>query len=125
MSLPSDLKHLYAQWLEEFTAVLNPRQDQLASTYDKARRNLLDAESVIYYPQDLKKIKGIGDTIMRRLEKRLQQHCSELGVPVPVRPTASELQRGLKRTTTALRSKSAEGTTENVNQSGPAKKEAT
>lgn len=122
MSLPSDLKHLYAQWLEEFTAVLNPRQDQLASTYDKARRNLLDAESVIYYPQDLKKIKGIGDTIMRRLEKRLQQHCSELGVPVPVRPTASELQRGLKRTTTALRSNSAEGTTENVNQSGPAKK---
>lgn len=122
MSLPPDLKELYAQWLGEFINVLNPRQDQLASTYEKARRNLLDTESVIYYPQDLKKIKGIGDTIMRRLEKRLQQHCSEMGVQAPVRPAATSLQNGLKRTTTALRSKSVEGAAQITNEGEPVRK---
>lgn len=121
MSLPPDLKPLYAQWLEEFISGLNPRQDQLASTYDKAKRNLLESESVIYYPQDLKKIKGIGDTIMRRLEKRLKEYCGEMGYEVPVRLAAIDLQGSLKRTTTALRSKSVEDT-ENTEENGPVRK---
>ncbi|CAR27983.1 ZYRO0D11066p [Zygosaccharomyces rouxii] len=103
MSLPSNLKNLYAEWLQEFISALNPKQEQLTLTYEKARRNLLDVDDTIYYPRDLKKVKGIGDTIMRRLEKRLKEYCDELGVEMP-QPAASAAARGTKRGTTTLRS---------------------
>ncbi|GAV53975.1 hypothetical protein ZYGR_0AK04770 [Zygosaccharomyces rouxii] len=103
MSLPSNLKDLYAEWLQEFISALNPKQEQLTLTYEKARRNLLDIDETIYYPKDLKKVKGIGDTIMRRLEKRLKDYCDEIGVEMP-QAVASTANRGTKRGTTTLRS---------------------
>lgn len=121
MSLPADLKPLYAEWLQELINALNPRQEQLAATYDKARRNLLDAEGTIYYPRDLKKIKGIGDTIMRKLEKRLIGYCKEIDVEVPT-PPVTKPQREVKRTSTALRLKNSELADEVLVQEGPSRK---
>ncbi|AQZ12440.1 MUS81 (YDR386W) [Zygosaccharomyces parabailii] len=113
MSLPADLKDLYASWLEDFISGLSPKQEQLGLTYEKARRNLMEFESVVYYPRDLKKVKGIGDTIMRRLEKRLKDYCDEIGVAVP-QPAAMPSASGTKRGSTALRlcRTDAEGSTE-------------
>lgn len=119
MSLPADLKSLYAEWLQEFINALNPRQEQLAATYDKARRNLLDAEGTIYYPQDLKKIRGIGDTIMRKLEKSLQRYCKEIGVEVPTPPIRESPQRGTKRTSTALRVGNTDPSGNGIDQEAP------
>lgn len=110
MSLPSNLRDLYAEWLQEFTSTINPKQEQLVLTYEKARRNLLDVNEVIYYPKDLKKVKGIGDTIMRRLEKRLKDYCDEIGVEMPQPAATNTANRGTKRGTTALRSHSTDAT---------------
>lgn len=104
MSLPSDLKCLYADWLQEFISSLSPKQEQLTITYEKAKRNLLESDGIIYYPRDLKKIKGIGDTIMRRLEKKLKEHCDEIGVEMPEPLPTNSAARGTKRGTTAVRS---------------------
>lgn len=107
MSLPNNLKDLYAEWLQEFISTLNPKQEQLTLTYEKAKRNLLEADETIYYPKDLKKVKGIGDTIMKRLEKRLKDYCDEIKVEMP-QPAASTATRGTKRGTTTLRSNSTD-----------------
>lgn len=128
MPLPSNLKNLYAEWLQEFIGGLSSRQEQLTLTYEKARRNLIETEAVIYYPRDLKKIKGIGDTIMRRLEKRLHEHCAEIGVPPPESIVPTDINRGTKRATTLLRSKSStdvfdEASTHNPNEGPPLKKQ--
>lgn len=109
MSLPSNLKNLYAEWLQELIVELNPRQEQLNLTYEKARRHLLETEGIIFYPKDLKKIKGIGETIMKRLEKKLMQHCQEIGAEFPQPRPAVESSSLGKRTTTILRSKSFNG----------------
>lgn len=122
MPLPTDLKPLYAEWLQEFINALNPRQDQLASTYDKARRNLLDVPGTLYYPKDLKKIKGIGDTIMKKLEKRLERYCEEIGVEFPKQPALDPPQRATKRTSTVLRLKSTGISNESSGQGGPLRK---
>lgn len=107
MTLPNDLKHLYVEWLSEFIDKLSSKQEQLNLTYSKAKKHLEETEGPFYYPQDLKKVKGIGAVIIKRLETKLEQHCKELGVPVPdknaSRPSSS------KRTTTALRVSTDDG----------------
>lgn len=128
MPLPPNLKNLYAEWLQELIGGLSSRQEQLTLTYEKARRNLIETEAVIYYPRDLKKIKGIGDTIMRRLEKRLHEHCAEIGVPPPEPGVSTDVTRGVKRATTLLRSKSSadvfnESSAHNSQEGPPLKKQ--
>ncbi|CCH58057.1 hypothetical protein TBLA_0A02580 [Henningerozyma blattae CBS 6284] len=83
MPLPNDLKPLYIQWLQELLDKLDVRQEQLSNTYTKAKKNLEDAEGIFYHPNDLKRVKGIGNTIMKRLERKLENHCKELGCPLP------------------------------------------
>ncbi|CAL9730815.1 crossover junction endonuclease Mus81p [Monosporozyma unispora] len=101
MSLPNDLKDLYVQWLGEFIDKLTIRQEQLNLTYTKAKNYLEETEGPFYYPQDLRKVKGIGGVIIKRLETRLEQHCKKIGVSVPDKSASRPTSR--KRTTTALR----------------------
>lgn len=101
MSLPNNLKSFYVQWLDEFIERLTPRQEQLNLTYNKAKRNLEDTNDIFYYPQDLKKVRGIGTTIVNKLEKRLEEYCKEINVPVPDKSEIVGSPR--KRKVTALR----------------------
>lgn len=101
MSLPNNLKSFYVKWLDEFIEKLTPRQEQLNLTYNKAKRNLEETDGIFYYPQDLKKVKGIGNTIVKRLEKRLEEYCKEINVQVPDKNEIVSSSR--KRTITALR----------------------
>lgn len=101
MSLPNDLKSFYIKWLDEFIEKLTPKQEQLNLTYKKAKRNLEETNDMFYYPQDLKKVRGIGNTIVKRLEKKLEEYCKEIGVPVPDKNEIG-ISSG-KRTLTALR----------------------
>lgn len=101
MSLPNNLKSFYVQWLGEFIERLTPRQEQLNLTYNKAKRNLEDTNDIFYYPQDLKKVRGIGTTIVNKLEKRLEEYCKEINVPVPDKSEVVGSPR--KRKVTALR----------------------
>lgn len=101
MSLPTNLKDLYVKWLDEFIEKLSSRQEQLNITYNKAKKNLEKTEGTFYYPQDLKIVKGIGNTIIKRLEARLEEYCKELNVPVPDKLELRPVTK--RRTNTTLR----------------------
>lgn len=109
--LPSNLKELYLEWLQELIDRLDPKQEQLTNTYKKAKRNLEEAEGVFYAPKDLRKVKGIGATIVKRLESRLEKHCIQLGVekiPGKVVETDAHNENNAKRQRTTLRVSSSE-----------------
>lgn len=115
MSLPNDLKFLYVQWLQDLKDKLDPRQEHLANAYSKAKNNLEETMEIFYYPSDLKKVKGIGATIIKRLEKKLATHCKELGVAVPqvYRSNSTPNTLSISRSTTALRCSSAMSSSDN------------
>ncbi|CCD22594.1 Mus81p NDAI_0A04370 [Naumovozyma dairenensis CBS 421] len=109
MCLPDNLKDLYLKFLQELIDGLSSRQEQLSLTYDKAKRNLKETDGIFYYPKDLKKVKGIGDTIITRLEKKLHEHCEDLGITPPESRAPARNTRVIKRTTTLLRTESQDG----------------
>lgn len=106
MELSSNLKEKYIEWLQELVDGLSPKQEQLKIAYEKAKRNLQSAEGSFYYPIDLKKVKGIGNTIIKRLDAKLQDYCKIHGIPPVKTPSLTQTTstRPPKRTTTALRS---------------------
>ena len=108
MPLPSNLKDLYLEWIQELIDPLGSHQEQLSHTYEKAKKNLTDTDGTFYYPRDLKKVKGIGDMIMKRLEKKLRDFCKDQGFPeVDVFPEETTIAQNMnKRSMTALRSNS-------------------
>lgn len=118
-TLPDDLKPLYLEWLDELISKVSSRQDQLQITYSKARRNLKDTEGAFYYPSDLKKVKGIGATIIKRLEDRLHDYCKELKIdpPTALISTRNNSNQQKERVTTRVRTIEE---TENANE--PVKK---
>ncbi|CCF58517.1 hypothetical protein KAFR_0E03660 [Kazachstania africana CBS 2517] len=106
MTLPENLKNYYLEWLQELLDGLSAKQEQLSLTYAKARTNLRDTDGVFYYPKDLKKVKGIGDTIVRRLEEKLHKYCQDNNIeppPISAPRTESLSARGTKRGSTELR----------------------
>ncbi|EDO15162.1 hypothetical protein Kpol_440p9 [Vanderwaltozyma polyspora DSM 70294] len=112
MSLPSNLKDLYLDWLQELIDSLGSHQDQLKITYEKAKRNLASTDGVFVYPNDLLKISGIGNAIMRRMEKKLATYCKGIGCNPPTMAASSETEdarTGSKRSMTTLRSNSTLG----------------
>lgn len=106
MELSSNLKDLYIEWLQELVDGLTPKQEQLKIAYEKAKRNLQNAEGSFYYPTDLKKVKGIGNTIIKRLDTKLRNYCKIHHISPVEAPSLTQTSstRPPKRTTTALRS---------------------
>lgn len=106
MELPPNLKDLYVEWLQELVDGVSPKQEQLKIAYDKAKRNLQDTEGIFYYPVDLKKVKGIGNTIIKRLDAKLRGYCKAQGIPPLELQTSTRTATTIpsKRTTTVLRS---------------------
>lgn len=101
--LPSDLKPLYLKWLDELISNVSSRQEQLQITYSKARRNLEETQEIFYYPNDLKKVKGIGNTIIKRLEEKLIEYCKELNVDPPTTIASNNKNNDKERDTTRVR----------------------
>ncbi|CCK69568.1 Mus81p KNAG_0C04660 [Huiozyma naganishii CBS 8797] len=108
MSLPSDLKDLYLKLLKDLQDSLSSKQQQLSLTYQKAHKNLQQAEGVFYYIRDLKKVKGIGDTIIKRLEAKLNEHCKQLNIEPPPASKPKETSSKTKRSRTQLRTDDTE-----------------
>ncbi|PTN20209.1 Mus81p [Saccharomyces cerevisiae] len=106
MELSSNLKDLYIEWLQELVDGVTPKQEQLKIAYEKAKRNLQNAEGSFYYPTDLKKVKGIGNTIIKRLDTKLRNYCKIHHISPVEAPSLTQTSstRPPKRTTTALRS---------------------
>lgn len=99
-----NLKDVYLKLLQELLDALSPKQEQLNLTYTKAKVNLEASDGVFYHPKDLKKVKGIGDTIIKRLETKLEAYCVENSIPFPLyREPKNKNNNSVKRTVTALR----------------------
>lgn len=83
MSLPQDLKSLYVKWLDDEIQKVSAKQERLAMVYTKALDNLRRYDAEIGNPNELLKIKGIGNTIKNLLKQRLSAHCEEIGAAMP------------------------------------------
>ncbi|KAM3162087.1 Crossover junction endonuclease MUS81 [Lachancea thermotolerans] len=86
MSLPTDLKPLYAEWLEKEVASVSLKSDKLATVYGKALENLRSYELPIVHPNGLLAVKGIGNRIKNILKDYLAKYCKETGFNFPEDP---------------------------------------
>lgn len=75
--LPDDLKGLFIAWLDELIEGLSPKQEQLKLTYTRARTNLAEEPGPFNSTKQLRKVRGIGDTIVRRLTSKLEIYCKD------------------------------------------------
>lgn len=83
-ALPSDLKHLYLGWIDEDAAQCQKRQQKSAMLLSNAARTLRNHLEPVYAPEELKKLKGIGDWVVGKMRRRLESYCKENGYVVPV-----------------------------------------
>ncbi|CUS21850.1 LAQU0S04e02234g1_1 [Lachancea quebecensis] len=86
MSLPTDLKPLYAEWLESEVSSVSQKSDKLAAVYGKALENLRSYEHPIVHPNALLVVKGIGNRIKNILRDHLAKYCKETGFSFPEDP---------------------------------------
>lgn len=98
-------KDIYLELLQDLLDGLSSRQEQLNITYTKAKANLTATEGVFRHPKDLKKVKGIGDTIVNRLESKLDDYCRKHGIAFPRAPEPTGRR---KQTTGAAASRQIE-----------------
>lgn len=104
MSLPSNLKPLYEEWLQEEIVRVGPKQERLAMVYSKALDNLRSHEGTLFHPNDLLKVKGIGNAIKNSLKGKLSKYCMENGLKEPHDPLYLCTNESSKRGKTRLRS---------------------
>lgn len=91
MSLPEDLKHLYLTWLEEDAQQCQRRQQKSAMLLLNAVRTLRAHTEPIHAPEDLAKLKGIGNWIVSKMRQRLDSYCEEEGFEkLPVAEVAAK-----------------------------------
>ncbi|CCE63245.1 hypothetical protein TPHA_0E01510 [Tetrapisispora phaffii CBS 4417] len=102
MSLPFDLKQHYVDWLQELINSYGSHQEQVQITYERAKRNLIDSQETFHFPSDLKKVKGIGEAIAKKLEVKLKEYCKKNSFEFPSK-IENEIASN-KRSTTTLRS---------------------
>ncbi|CAB4253735.1 similar to Saccharomyces cerevisiae YDR386W MUS81 Subunit of the structure-specific Mms4p- Mus81p endonuclease that cleaves branched DNA [Maudiozyma barnettii] len=100
-----NLKFVYLELLQGMLDTLAPHQEQLHKTYSKAKANLQECEGIFYHPKDLKKVKGIGDTIIKRLETKLESYCTLNNMEFPTfeAPHRNASSGSSKRSVTSLR----------------------
>ncbi|SMN19652.1 similar to Saccharomyces cerevisiae YDR386W MUS81 Subunit of the structure-specific Mms4p-Mus81p endonuclease that cleaves branched DNA [Maudiozyma saulgeensis] len=100
-----NLKYVYLELLQNMLDELSSHQEQLQKTYSKAKTNLQVSEGHFYHPKDLKKVKGIGDTIIKRLEMKLEIYCTNNNIEFPTFETqkGKASSKSTKRNLTSLR----------------------
>ncbi|CDO94231.1 unnamed protein product [Kluyveromyces dobzhanskii CBS 2104] len=91
MSLPADAKQLYVEFLQqEVNQSTSAHQEKLVMVLNRALFALKNYADPIYHPKDLLKVKGIGQTTMSKLAKRLKAYCEESGYPFPVESSTTD-----------------------------------
>lgn len=91
MSIPSDAKQLYAEFLQqEVNQSTSAHQEKLVMVLNRALFALKNYPDPIYHPKDLLKVKGIGQTTMNKLSKRLKTYCEENGYSFPEESSSTD-----------------------------------
>ncbi|KAH3672394.1 hypothetical protein WICMUC_004230 [Wickerhamomyces mucosus] len=83
MELPNDIKLLYITWLEELEEAVDRRQEKTRMVYRKALANIRTYENALLNPLELKKVPFIGDSLLGKLSKKLENYCMENGYIMP------------------------------------------
>ncbi|KAI9484864.1 hypothetical protein BDB00DRAFT_878353 [Zychaea mexicana] len=78
---------LWRDWIKEWAEEI--RQSKAYYTYIKAHNALANCQTVFTHPSETIQLKGIGEGLAGRLERRLQKYCEENGLPMPERPSKS------------------------------------
>ncbi|SCV06075.1 LANO_0H21550g1_1 [Lachancea nothofagi CBS 11611] len=103
MSLPSNLKPLYIEWLETETEKAVQKSEKLGIVYAKALENLRVHDNILRHPNELLAVKGIGNSIKNVLKDRLHAYCKDTGFELPYDP-ALQVQNIENRQRTKIRS---------------------
>ncbi|KAI9261458.1 hypothetical protein BDA99DRAFT_511408 [Phascolomyces articulosus] len=81
---------LWRDWMKEWAEEEQAKQSKLHYTYMKAYNSLNKCQQEFTHPVETKQLHGIGDTIAKRLEKKLKQYCDDNGIPMPQKPTGGK-----------------------------------
>lgn len=84
MSIPPDSKDLYVQLLRQEIDECTAHQEKLVMVLNRALFALRNySETPLHHPKDLLKVKGIGQTTMNKLSKKLKTYCENNGYLFP------------------------------------------
>lgn len=92
MELTGDLKHIYINLLQKEIDQCSAHQEKLVMVLNRAlfaMKNFKDRQ--LRCPKDLLQVKGIGETTMRKLSKRLEKYCADNGFSFPKEDTDEPL----------------------------------
>ena len=91
MSIPDNAKELYVNFLqEEVNERTAAHQEKLVMVLNRALFALKQYQECLHHPKDLLKVKGIGQTTMNKLSKKLKEYCDKNGLLFPEETNAPE-----------------------------------
>ncbi|KAL9576383.1 MAG: hypothetical protein Q9212_007145 [Teloschistes hypoglaucus] len=76
---------LWLGWMEEWLETARERNLKTTTIYKKAINSLKSCPLTLTHPSEAQALNGFGPKICGDLEKRLQRHCDENGLPMPKR----------------------------------------
>lgn len=82
-SLPSDLKHLFVEWLQEAAINATKKGTKAALLYNKALDRVRNYPLAIDNPKTLKLIQFVGDKTVVYLSDKLKTYCEQNGFGLP------------------------------------------
>lgn len=96
MELDQDLKYLFAEWLNQEYKIRSERGHKTASTLFRATQSVKNCKEPLTNPDQLTKLKFIGDKLAKLMAKRLQEYCNANGYKYP-ETEVKELKEDKKR----------------------------
>ncbi|KAL8660907.1 MAG: hypothetical protein Q9202_006083 [Teloschistes flavicans] len=95
---------LWLGWMEEWLETAKERNLKtttmsVASSYKKAINSLKSCPLTLTHPSEAQALNGFGPKICGDLEKRLQRHCDENGLPMPKRKSRKRASDALEEAT--------------------------
>ncbi|RKP36400.1 hypothetical protein BJ085DRAFT_14155 [Dimargaris cristalligena] len=91
--LPPCANPLFLEWIDTWIQEARSRQSKLQFVYRKAYDAMLACPECLNSAQEAKRLNGIGDALVTRLQTRLDKHYLELG-QTPPSPGAESAQTG-------------------------------
>ncbi|PSR81703.1 ERCC4 domain-domain-containing protein [Coniella lustricola] len=84
---------LYLSWVKEWLDKAREHSSMGVTTYRHAYNSLKACPIPFEHPSQLQQLRGFGPKLCDRLTTKLQEHCSENGLPMPAHPTSSRKRK--------------------------------
>jgi len=96
---------LLLKWVGEWLEIEKQRGTRGVNTYKKAYDAIKVCPLSFAHPSEARQLKGIGELLAKKLTEKMEEFCSENGLPKPIMP------KGKKRTPNAGENSNEEGET--------------